>query len=170
MKTTMRFALAAALVAALVMSGYAKDQSEGSFNREAAENNLLVGIASDNYGLRVSAASILGDVGSARSVVPLMRMLHDGDEGERIVAALALSRIGDGRGVFAVKQAAQFDPSQKVQRLAAWYYNEYAIPKPTENPVKEAVAALQEEIPAPLTESLDGFDEYQGSASAWTGY
>ncbi len=170
MKTMMRIAAVAALVAAFALSGYAKGQPEGSFNREAAENNLLIGIASDNYGLRVSAASILGDVGSTRSVVPLMRMLHDGDEGERIVAALALSRIGDGRGVFAVKQAAQFDRSEKVQRLAAWYYNEYAIPKPTDNPMQAAVAALQEQAPAPLVEFPDAYDEYQGSASGWAGY
>ncbi len=170
MKTMMRIVAAAALLAAFALTGYAKSLPEGTYNREAAEENLLIGIASDNYGLRVSAASILGDVGSSRSVVPLMQMLHNGDEGERIVAALALARIGDGRGVFAVRQAAQFDPSVKVQRLAAWYYNEYAVPKPTENPIREAVAALQEEPPAPLAEYQDVYDEYQGSASASTGY
>ncbi len=57
-----------------------------------------------------------------------MAMLHDGVESSRVVAALALSRIGDARGIYAVKQAAKFDESQRVQKLAAWYYNQYAVP------------------------------------------
>jgi hypothetical protein len=57
-----------------------------------------------------------------------MAMLHEGTESSRVVAALALTRIGDARGIYAVKQAAKFDPSERVQKLAAWYYNQYAVP------------------------------------------
>ena len=74
------------------------------------------------------AAFALGEARAKEAVIPLMRMLHDGEESCRIVAALALSRIGDARGGFAVKQAARFDESQKVRTLAAWYYEQYVQP------------------------------------------
>ncbi len=129
MKSLRRLIPVAVLIATSTLVGYAADPTESSYNQPLAEQNLLIGIASDNLGLRLSAASILAEVGTSRSVVPLMAMLHNGNEEERIVAALALSKIGDGRGEFAVKRAAMFDPSEKVQRMAAWYYNQYAIPK-----------------------------------------
>ena len=70
---------------------------------------------------------MLGEMGSTKAVVPLMRMLRDSDtESERIVAALALCRIGDGRGVYAVQRAVQFDESKNVQALCAWFHEQYA--------------------------------------------
>jgi HEAT repeat protein len=91
-----------------------------------AEANLLSALASDNAGLRESAAYMLGEMGSTKAVVPLMRMLHDSEtESARIVAALALCRIGDGRGVYAVRRAAQFDDSYSVQALCAWFHEQY---------------------------------------------
>jgi HEAT repeat protein len=92
-----------------------------------AEANLLVALESGNAGLRESAAYMLGEMGSTRAVVPLMRMLRDsGSESERIVAALALCRIGDSRGVYAVRRAAQFDESESVQARCAWFHGQYA--------------------------------------------
>jgi hypothetical protein len=56
-------------------------------------------------------------------------MLHNGEEeSARIVAALALCRIGDSRGLFAVKRAATFDPSERVRTSCAWFYEEYVQP------------------------------------------
>jgi hypothetical protein len=55
-------------------------------------------------------------------------MLHEGEEECRVVAALALCRIGDARGTFAVKQAVRFDKSERVQKLAAWFYDQYVKP------------------------------------------
>jgi HEAT repeat protein len=174
MKTLMRIVAAALLVAAFALSSQAGDKNmpDVPYNRELAETNLMIGLASDNLGLRASSASILAEVGTERSVIPLMQMLHNGVEEERIVAALALSRIGDGRGVYAVRRAVEFDPSPKVQRLAAWYYMEYAVPKLNASAVAEAVAALRFESPAPtpyaeFTETT--YDEYQGSGAAGTG-
>jgi hypothetical protein len=46
-------------------------------------------------------------------------------DSERIVAALALCRIGDGRGTFAVRQAAKFDDSNQVRNACAFFYNQY---------------------------------------------
>jgi hypothetical protein len=94
-----------------------------------AETNLLVGLKSDNQGLRESAAYMLGEMGSQKAVIPLMAMLKGGDsESSRIVAALALTRIGEARGVYAVKRAASFDPSNEVQMKCAFFVNEYAQP------------------------------------------
>ena len=128
MKTTIRIFALVAMLAAVTVTGLAGDNEKPTYDKNAAEQNLLVGLASDNIGLRESCAFMLGEIGSEKAVVPLMAMLHDGGESSRIVAALALSRIGEARGVFAVKQAAKFDPSERVQKLAAWYYNEYAVP------------------------------------------
>ncbi len=91
-----------------------------------AEANLLVALASDNAGLRESAAYMLGEMGSTKAVIPLMRMLREGEtESARIVAALALCRIGDNRGVYAVRRAAKFDESNTVQALCAWFHEPY---------------------------------------------
>jgi predicted small lipoprotein YifL len=128
MKTTIRVLALVAMLAAVTASGLAGNNEKPSYDKNAAEQNLLVGLASDNLGLRESCAFMLGEIGSKKAVVPLMAMLHDGVESSRVVAALALSRIGEARGVYAVKQAAKFDRSERVQKLAAWYYNEYVVP------------------------------------------
>ena len=128
MKTTIRIFALVAMLAAVTVTGFAGDNDKLPYDKDQAERNLLVGLASDNLGLRESCAFMLGEIGSQKAVVPLMAMLHDGVESSRVVAALALTRIGDARGIYAVKQAAKFDESQRVQKLAAWYYNQYAVP------------------------------------------
>ena len=112
MKTTIRIFALVAMLAAVTVSGMAGDNEQPSYDKNQAEANLLVGLASDNLGLRESCAFMLGEIGSKKAVVPLMAMLHDGVESSRVVAALALSRISDARGVYAVKQAAKFDASR----------------------------------------------------------
>jgi hypothetical protein len=93
---------------------------------DRAEASLLMGLQSDNEGLRESAAYMLGELKSEKAVIPLMSMLKcDGSQTSRVVAALALCRIGDARGSYAVKQAVQFDENRLVQHRCAWFYNEY---------------------------------------------
>lgn len=88
--------------------------------------NLLIAIQSDNDGLRESAAYLLGEFKCEQAVVPLMAILHGSEkESSRIVAALALCRIGSSKGVYAVKRAALFDESPEVQNCCAWFYNAY---------------------------------------------
>lgn len=128
MKTTIRIVALVAMLAAVTVFGMAGEKEKPPYDKNQAEQNLLIGLASDNLGLRESSAFMLGEIGSQKAVLPLMAMLHDGIESSRVVAALALSRIGDARGVYAVKQATKFDPSERVQKLAAWYYNQYAVP------------------------------------------
>lgn len=123
--------LAIALVIGYAMTVRADDgeKSKDDTRKCKAVPNLLVAIQSDNAGLRESAAFLLGEFKCTKAVIPLMEMLKSNSrESTRIVAALALCRIGDSRGVFAVKRAVTFDDSPKVRSLCAWYYNEYYEP------------------------------------------
>jgi hypothetical protein len=118
--------LVAVVMAASVAQAANRLGIEPAERYEKAEANLISALASDNAGLRESAAYMLGEMGSTKAVVPLMRMLRESDtESARIVAALALCRIGDGRGTFAVERAAQFDGSANVKALCAWFYEQY---------------------------------------------
>ena len=164
MNTFWRTLLAAALVAGTPFLSYAATPTDKPYNQERAEQNLLIGVASDNMGLRLSAASILAEVGSERSVVPLMALLHNGCEEERIVAALALSKIPDARGEFAVRRTAMFDPSPRVQRMAAWYFNQYVVPKP--DAIAPVFSSLNwSGIVTPYPEDYDGADTAPGVLS-----
>jgi HEAT repeat protein len=128
MKATMSILAAAALIIAATTSAAASDPSTPLTTEQyaRAEQNLLIGIESGNQGLKESSAYLLGELKSSKAVVPLMKMLRSDDqESARIVAALALCRIGDARGVYAVKRATQFDGSERVARRCAWFYNEY---------------------------------------------
>jgi HEAT repeat protein len=94
-----------------------------NINKTLVEDNLFVGMASDNLGLQRSCALLLGKIQSDRAVVPLMAVLHTStDEYMRIAAAWALCNIGDARGAYAVKMAVKYDISKKVQATCAWYY------------------------------------------------
>lgn len=119
-------ALSAAL-AVPALAGIEEELSQ-SPERAAIVTKLVSRLSSTDPCEMQEAAFALGEARAKEAVIPLMRMLHDGEESCRIVAALALSRIGDARGAFAVKQAARFDESQKVRTLAAWYYEQYVQP------------------------------------------
>lgn len=116
------------LVIAVSVSASAGDKTlYGSAEKyERAEATLLEGLQSDNEGLRESCAYMLGELRSDKAVIPLMGILRcESCNTARIVAALALCRIGDSRGVYAVKQAVQFDDNFAVQQRCAYFYNEY---------------------------------------------
>ncbi len=94
-----------------------------------AEENLLIGLQTDNRGVREGSAFMLGELRSQKAVIPLMAMLRNDDtESSRILAALALTRIGDARGVYAVKRATAFDASDRVRQKCAFFVNTYAQP------------------------------------------
>jgi hypothetical protein len=135
--------IAMAIVLAWPAKGSDIKKQIGEARYQKAVANLLVAIKSDNCGLRTSAAYLLGELQAEEAVIPLMAALHEGKEAcNRIAAAWALCKIGDARGVFAVKQAVRFDESKKVQRLCAWYYNVYVDANtftfvPSVSPVEE---------------------------------
>jgi hypothetical protein len=105
-----------------VFAGGQMGIEDKDYNR--VELNLLIGLSSDNLGLRTSSAQMLGDILSQKAVFPLMSMLKDDKHEEaRIVAALALSKIGSPVGMFAVKQATRFDESERVRKMCSNFYN-----------------------------------------------
>ena len=90
--------------------------SESQYSK--IENNYLAGLNSDNVGLRTSSAYFLGEMKSHKAVIPLLKLLKNGEtEESRIVAALSLYKIGSGIGIYRIKGLAETDKSEKVKRV-----------------------------------------------------
>lgn len=93
---------------------------------DKTEQSLLVGLDSDNIGLKASSAYMLGEIKSERAVMPLTRMLRNSaDERLRYVAALSLIKIGTERSVYVVKQAKRFNDVESVRKLCRSLYSSY---------------------------------------------
>lgn len=98
------------------------------------EENLLVGAKSDNEGLRISSSYYLGETKSEDAVIPLLDILHtDKSEQARIMAALSLFKIGDSRGIFAIKNSAKSDSSETVRKMCGIFYNMHSGTAKAEN-------------------------------------
>jgi hypothetical protein len=94
------------------------------------EDNYLAGLESDNRGLKVSCAFFLGDAGSEKSVIPLMKMLSESeDRGEKFVAAWSLLKIGDERGVYRVKMEAEKSDCNQLRCILDYLYKDYRLEK-----------------------------------------
>ena len=77
-------------------------------------------------GLKVSSAYYLGEIESQKAVIPLMGILKSDKNPEaRIMAALALFKIGNEKGMFAVQQAVKFDDNEQVKKMCEIFYNMY---------------------------------------------
>ena len=97
---------------------------------ESIELNRLIGLASDNEGLRVSCAFNLGEMKSDNAVIPLMKLLREGQTfEERVIAALSLVKIGDSKGVFLVSRLAKFSDNEKIRRMCERFYSGYIYEK-----------------------------------------
>ena len=101
-----------------------------NYNRTVVIQNLLNGVNSENQGLMLSSGYFLGELKSDEAVIPLLSILKSSEnEEERIMAALSLSKIGDARGIYAVKQAIEFDKSERVRKLCSLFYQDYESEK-----------------------------------------
>jgi hypothetical protein len=99
---------------------------------EAIELNRLIGLASDNAGLKVSCAFNLGEMKSKKAVIPLMQMLREGSsDEERIIAALSLIKIGDPQGVYMVGRSGIFNDFNKTRRTCEKFYKSYLLHQQT---------------------------------------
>lgn len=97
-----------------------------TINKDLAIQNLLIGLDSYNTGLTSSSAFYLGELSSTEAVIPLMKMLRNSEREElRISAALALLKIGDARGIYAIKRAIVFDESKRVSDMCEKFYNSH---------------------------------------------
>ncbi len=117
------------MVLAVPASAQSSVELKANPYQELTEATLLNGLNCENCGVRSGAIFMLGDLKVSRAVIPLMGILKGAsDDHAKISAALSLCRIGDARGVYAVKRAAKFDESPRVRLLCAWYYNELVQP------------------------------------------
>ena len=95
------------------------------------EDNYLLGLNSDNIGLRTSSAYFLGEMKSDKAIIPLLKLLRYGEtEQERILAALSLYKIGSRRGIYKIKLLAESDKSERVRKVLGRLYRTYLIKKP----------------------------------------
>ena len=109
-----------------IPSSLAKDGDKKNEVSESTVASLLLGLNSDNIGLKCSSAYMLGELKVSSAVVPLMRVLHnDENEKVRISAMLALYKIGTPMSINAVKQAIKFDDSKRVSTLANKFYDDF---------------------------------------------
>jgi len=66
---------------------------------------------------------MIGELQYQRSVISLLGILHNNPSEElRILAALSLYKLGDARGIYAIKQAIKYDDSERVQRMCEIFY------------------------------------------------
>ena len=126
----MRKAIKAAIITALLLTSTMiageSPATEAKVKFQNIEASLLNGIKSENNGLQVSSAQMLGEIKSDKAVIPLMSVLRENEsEPARIAAALSLYKIGDARGINAVRQSARFDNSKRVRHMCATFYSEY---------------------------------------------
>ncbi|NOG99367.1 MAG: HEAT repeat domain-containing protein [Ignavibacteriae bacterium] len=92
-------------------------------------DNYLAGIESNNFGLKTSSVYYLGELKSSESVIPLLKILRNDDEDirTRITAALALYKIGDGRGIYRLKTMSKFEDNQRLANLSEKFYYSYLL-------------------------------------------
>ena len=107
------------VMSAILMAGMVL----GAITLVAAEENdtsrLIEALNSENLGLRVSAAHLLGEYEDTSAVEPLIEMLRDDIYyTARTSAAIALLRIGDIRAIAALRKAAINDSNDLVRSVA----------------------------------------------------
>ncbi len=117
-------------------------QTQTSAKKDCIKKNLLLGVESENLGLQSCATYMLGEFCCDEAVVPLLKILHNNPYEEmRIMAALSLYKIGDSRGIFAIKQAIKFDESKRVRKLCNNFYRAYLL---AEEKSIESIVALKQ--------------------------
>ncbi len=95
---------------------------------DKVEKNLLIGLRSDNFGLKVSSAYMLGEIKSVKAVNELSHMLRtENDDRARLVAALALIKIDSERSVYVVKDGIKFNEYKKVRDMCEHLYNAHLV-------------------------------------------
>jgi len=98
--------------------------------KERIEANLLRGINSSNLGLQTSSAYFLGELKSSKALIPLLKLLRDGETDEaRIIAAISLYKLDSGIGMYRIKWYSVHEENELVKRNFTRIYNTYAANK-----------------------------------------
>ncbi len=88
--------------------------------------SLLLGLNSQNLGLRTSSAFMVGELKIENAVIPLMKILRSDEiEEAKLSAALALYKLGTPMSINALYQASKFDESKRVRKICLGFYLTY---------------------------------------------
>ena len=102
--------------------------SEDKYDR--IEENMLIGMKSGNTGLQTSCAYFLGEMKSDRAMIPLLRLVKNGEtEAARIIAALSLYKIESKIGMYRLKHLVESDDSELARRVFDIIYKKYVSDK-----------------------------------------
>lgn len=95
----------------ITSAGFAKTLSD-------YDQNLIQCLKDDNVGIRSSAAQLLGERKVVQAVEPLINMLqNEKDFKVRIMAAIALHKIGDEKALPVLKKVARTDHNRTARRV-----------------------------------------------------
>ncbi|MDP3683099.1 MAG: HEAT repeat domain-containing protein [Ignavibacteria bacterium] len=87
------------------------------------EKNLVKGLESGNDGVMLDAVYYLGEYKCEAGIIPLMKILNDHkNDRMRIMAALALTKIGTGKSLYAVKQNSYLDDNESVRNFCFKFF------------------------------------------------
>ncbi|GJQ64511.1 MAG: hypothetical protein SCALA702_35640 [Melioribacteraceae bacterium] len=116
------------MLAGFTSAGSFKNLDENSYAKY--ESNLIAGLNSENLGLQISSAYFLGEIGSEKAVLSLVKLLRDSEnEDLRIISALSLIKIDNELGVYMVKQAQKFNDNEKARSKCRRFYTAYMMRK-----------------------------------------
>ena len=141
MKTGMRVTIAALALAgvATVARAAEPDALRATMTAEKLariESSLAHALTMPCCGIQTTAARTVRDLkvlvpeaGLEGTIIPLMRIVKDENlpSASRVMAALALHELRDGRGDYAVAGMARFAADEKVQRACKWLVWERAV-------------------------------------------
>ena len=129
MKRNMNLTAAVLIGGMLMVSslGYAKNNpTELNMKNKAEVENQKAGIKSENTGLKRSSIYFAGYYKIAEVVPTLTETLKkESDPKTRILIALVLYKIGDGKSIDLVKEMAEKDSNTEVRRMCTCIYEAY---------------------------------------------
>lgn len=117
------------------------------------EANVVNALRSGIPGMQADAAQLVRDILDKRPgqsfsacVIPLMAILknEEADSGTRILAALALDKLQNPKGLFAISRTASFTSDARVQYVCAWLAFERTSAKLTEGKGIASFEPIQE--------------------------
>jgi hypothetical protein len=97
-------------------------------NHKYALQNLVMGIHSENTGVRESAIYIAGEHRLIDTETELIRQLRVEKESDiKVLIGLALFRMNSEKGMSELQVLAEKDSNPKVRRMSKAIYNEYVV-------------------------------------------
>jgi HEAT repeat protein len=117
--------LVAGLVLILSNNLFAQNTLAEFTNHKYALDNLIMGIHSENEGVRKSAIYFAGKYKVEETAVDLINQLNkEENPSVKILIALALFEMGSREGLEAVRKLSVTEGNPRVRKMATFIYNE----------------------------------------------